>query len=121
MSDEKIKELFAKNLKKYLEANGKQPVDLVNDLNIPFSTVSNWINGIKMPRMGKVELLAQYFDIQKSDLLEEKKADPPNQEELLLLTLFRKLNRAGKTEALNRITEMTELSRFTKDTKLLNA
>lgn len=72
MSDEKIKEVFARNLRKYLEANNKQPVDIVNDLGVPFSTVSNWINGVKLPRMGKVELLAEYFGIQKSDLLEEK-------------------------------------------------
>ena len=72
MSIEDIKATFSKNLKRYLDINGKQPVDLVNDLGLPFSTVSNWLNAQKMPRMGKVELLAQYFGIEKSDLLEEK-------------------------------------------------
>ena len=72
MSEEQIRKTFSKNLRKYLERDGKQPADLVRDLGIPFSTVSNWINGIKLPRMGKVELLAQYFGIEKSDLLEEK-------------------------------------------------
>lgn len=72
MSDEEIKRIFARNLKKYLEVNEKQPVDLVRDLKIPFSTVSNWINGVKLPRMGKVEMLADYFGIEKSDLLEDK-------------------------------------------------
>lgn len=71
MSEEKLRKVFAKNLKKQLELHGKQPVDLVNDLNIPFSTVSNWINAAKFPRMGKVELLAQYFGIEKSDLIED--------------------------------------------------
>ena len=72
MSEEKIREVFSNNLKRYLKTNGKQPADIVKDLGVPFSTVSNWINGLKMPRMGKVELLAQYFGIEKSDLLEEK-------------------------------------------------
>ena len=72
MSEENIRKVFSKNLKRYLEINEKQPADLVKDLKIPFSTVSNWTNGAKMPRMGKVELLAQYFGIEKSDLLEEK-------------------------------------------------
>lgn len=76
MSDETIKEVFSKNLKKYLELNDKQPVDIVNDLGIPFSTVSNWINGLKLPRMGKIELLARYFHIEKSDLLEDKPDTP---------------------------------------------
>lgn len=72
MSEEQIRKIFATNLRKYLERDGKQPADLVRDLKIPFSTVSNWVNGVKLPRMGKVELLAQYFGIEKSDLLEEK-------------------------------------------------
>ena len=75
MPIEDIKATFSKNLKYFLELNGKQPVDLVNDLKLPFSTVSNWVNGTKMPRMGNVELLAKYFGIEKSDLLEEKSKD----------------------------------------------
>lgn len=75
MSEETIREIFAKNLNGYLEANNKQPADIVRDLGIPFSTVSNWVNGLKLPRMGKVEMLASYFGIEKSDLLEEKKDD----------------------------------------------
>lgn len=75
MSEEEIRATFSKNLRRYLDANGKQPVDIVNELEIPFSTVSNWINGLKLPRMGKVELLAQWLGIEKSDLLEEKKDD----------------------------------------------
>ena len=71
MSEEKLRKVFAKNLKMQLELHGKQPVDLVKDLDIPFSTVSNWINATKFPRMGKIELLAQYFGIKKSDLTEE--------------------------------------------------
>lgn len=73
MSEEEIRKVFSENLKRYLEANNKQPVDIVNDLGIPFSTVSNWINGLKLPRMGKVEMLADYFGIEKSDLLEKKR------------------------------------------------
>lgn len=72
MSEDTIRQTFSRNLKMYLDKNEKQPVDLVNDLNIPFSTVSNWINGQKMPRMGKVELLAQYLHVEKTDLLEDK-------------------------------------------------
>ena len=72
MSDEQVKEVFARNLKMFLESRGKQPVDIVNDLGIPFSTVSNWINGLKLPRMGKIEMLADYLGVEKSDLLEEK-------------------------------------------------
>lgn len=72
MSEERLKQIFSTNLKRQLELHGKQPVDIVSDLKIPFSTVSNWINGLKFPRMGKVELLANYFGIEKSELIEEQ-------------------------------------------------
>lgn len=72
MSEEEIRKTFSRNLRHYLELNDKQPVDIVNELKVPFSTVSNWINGLKMPRMGKVEMLAQWLGIEKSDLLEDK-------------------------------------------------
>ena len=72
MSDETIRKIFSRNLKRLLELNDKQAADIVKDLGIPFSTVSNWINGLKMPRMGKIELLADYLHCEKSDLIEDK-------------------------------------------------
>lgn len=72
MSDATMREIFARNLKRLLEMNDKQPADIVRDLGIPFSTVSNWVNGEKFPRMGKIEMLANYLGVEKSDLLEDK-------------------------------------------------
>lgn len=77
MSEENMRKVFAMNLRRLLALNGKQPADIVRDLQIPFSTVSNWINGDKYPRMGKVELLANYFGVQKSDLTEDKGEEVP--------------------------------------------
>lgn len=77
MSDESIRKIFAKNLRRFLEMNEKQPADIVRDLKVPFSTVSNWINGEKMPRMGNVEMLSNYLGVEKSDLLEDKGDDVP--------------------------------------------
>lgn len=78
MSDETIRKIFSRNLKRLLELNDKQAADIVNDLGIPFSTVSNWINGLKMPRMGKIELLADYLHCEKSDLIEDKGEQIPD-------------------------------------------
>lgn len=72
MSEETMKKVFARNLNRLLEINDKQPADIVRDLGVPFSTVSNWINGEKFPRMGKIEMLANYLGVEKSDLLEDK-------------------------------------------------
>ncbi|RHP85349.1 XRE family transcriptional regulator [Roseburia sp. AM59-24XD] len=53
-------------------ASGKNQMDLMRDLGLSSSTVSNWCTGSKLPRMDKVQMLADYFHILKSDLLEEK-------------------------------------------------
>lgn len=70
--EDKTKRIFAKNLKRILLERDKTPADLNRDLKIPFSTISNWTTGKKMPRMGAVELLADYLSCKKSDLLEEQ-------------------------------------------------
>ena len=67
------KEVFAKNLKKYMELNGKSRREMCAALGYSYFTFSDWVNGKKMPRMDKVEQLANYFGILKSDLLEDKK------------------------------------------------
>ena len=66
------KNVFASNLKRYMEVKGKTRNDISEALGISYFTVSDWVNGKKYPRMDKVEMLANYFGIQKSDLIEEK-------------------------------------------------
>lgn len=72
MSDEDYRIIFARNLNKYMEICNKKQVDIINDLGINKSAISTWINGTRMPRMDKVQALADYFGVNKSDLLEEK-------------------------------------------------
>lgn len=72
MPEESYKMIFSKNLNHYMKVNDKTQSDLVNDLNFNKSAVSTWCNGTRLPRMDKVEILAQYFNINRSDLIEEK-------------------------------------------------
>jgi transcriptional regulator with XRE-family HTH domain len=76
MAEEDYKKIFAKNLKYYMDLNGKNQMDLMNDLHLSSSTVSNWCTGLKLPRMDKVQMLADYFKINKSDLIEDKSNEP---------------------------------------------
>ena len=66
------KNIFASNLKKYMDLSGKNRRDISEALGISYYTVSDWVNGKKYPRMDKVELLANYFGIKKSDLIEKR-------------------------------------------------
>lgn len=72
MSEESYQKIFSKNLNYYMALNNKSQTDLVNDLGFNKSAVSTWCNGTRLPRMDKVEALARYFDINRSDLIEEK-------------------------------------------------
>lgn len=51
---------------------GKSRKEICKTLGYSYFTFSDWVNGKKMPRMDKVEQLANYFGILKSDLIEEK-------------------------------------------------
>lgn len=65
------KEIFAKNLRSYMNKNGKNRKDVAADLKVSYSTLTDWINGKKYPRIEKIEILADYFGISKSDLIED--------------------------------------------------
>lgn len=69
------KSIFANNLKKHMALRGVTRRDLCAALGFSYYTVSDWCNGKKYPRMDKVEILANYFGIQKSDLIEEEIAE----------------------------------------------
>ena len=66
------KKIFASNLSYYLKLNDKTPSDVCEMLSIAPSTFSDWLNAKKYPRIDKIELLANYFNIKKSNLIEDK-------------------------------------------------
>lgn len=45
---------------------------MARDLNIPETTVSNWMKASTYPRPDKLQLMADYFNIKRSDLTEEQ-------------------------------------------------
>ena len=67
------KNIFAENLNMYMKLNNKTRKQICSDLGFNYYTFSDWVTGKKYPRMDKVERLATYFGIKKSDLIEEKK------------------------------------------------
>ena len=65
------KYIFSINLKRLMDKKQVSRKDVADFLGISYFTVSDWVNGKKYPRMDKVELLANYFGVLKSDLIEE--------------------------------------------------
>ena len=94
------KDIFSRNLKYQMEINNKTRQDISDSLGISYFTVTAWVNGTKYPRMDKVEMLANYFGVLKSDLIEEKatnkdisspKEPTLSEGEKALLDLFRQI------------------------------
>lgn len=98
MSNIGNKETFAKNLSYYLKRSGKDQKVVAETLGVAPSTFNEWVKAKKYPRIDKIEMLANYFGILKSDLIEEieeNKISPKepmlSEGEKMLLELFRRV------------------------------
>lgn len=65
------KDILAKNLKKYIAKSGRDRAEVAEALGVPYSTMTDWVNGKKYPRINNIEKLADYFNVSKSDLIED--------------------------------------------------
>lgn len=65
------KDVLAKNLKKYIQMTGKDRKEVAIALGVPYSTMTDWVNGNKYPRINNIEMMAEYFGVTKSDLIED--------------------------------------------------
>ena len=74
MSEQKKSDLqtiiFQSNLLYYL--GDKPQAEVAKAIGVSPQTFNTWCRGIAMPRMEKIQLLADYFGIKKSDLIENK-------------------------------------------------
>ncbi len=66
------KDIFCKNLNYYMTEKGVSRKVLADAIGVSYFTLRDWVKGITYPRMDKVELLAKYFNIKISDLVESK-------------------------------------------------
>ena len=82
------KAIFADNLKYYIEKSGKDRRELAEIWGFPYSTVTEWINARKYPRIDKIEIMADYFGIQKSDLIEEKMTEEKEKDNDILADII---------------------------------
>jgi len=76
MSEDKQKAIFSKNLNSYVTKSGKNQSEIAKNIRVSPQTFNTWCKGIAIPRMGKVQTLADYFHINKSDLIEDKATEP---------------------------------------------
>ena len=113
------KEIFANNLSFYMEQKGVDRNTLCADLDLKYTTVRDWLKGITYPRIGKIELLANYFNINKSELIENKITTTQPSDSLLeaITNTARELNTPNKKIVLRKSEELLERQKADNETQ----
>ena len=71
--DEKQQLIFSENLNRLVRDSGKTQKEIAEKIGVSPQTFNTWCQGIAIPRMGKIQALADYFGVGKSALLDERK------------------------------------------------
>lgn len=72
MSNLGNKEIMARNIQYYMDKFDKTRQEMCDALGVKYTTFTDWVKGNSYPRIDKIELMANYFGISKSDLVEDR-------------------------------------------------
>lgn len=72
MTDDEQRKIFSKNINKYINQSGKMQKEIAKELGYSPTTFNTWCVGKIIPSTGKIQKIADYFHIGKSDLLDDK-------------------------------------------------
>ena len=117
MSNLGNKEILAKNLAFYVERSGRDQKEIAEVVGVAPSTFNEWMKAKKYPRIDKIEMLANYFGILKSDLIEQVSENeyspseqPLTEGEKEMLALFRLIPEDRQPEALEMLRVALKMS-----------
>lgn len=71
ITKETKKIIFARNLHSLMTMHDMTRRDMCEALKIPRETLRNWMNAIEYPRLEKIAILADYFKVDISYLIQE--------------------------------------------------
>lgn len=101
------KDILSKNLKKYIARSGKDRSEIAKELNLSYSTLTDWVNGKKYPRINNIEKLAEYFKVSKSDLIEDFEEIKKDNDRLTTIIVKLRMNK----ELLNVVEKLLSLDK----------
>ena len=71
MSDLGNKQIMSENIQRLMDSRGIDRNKICADLGFKYTTFTDWVKGKTYPRIDKIEMMAQYFGVNKSDLVEK--------------------------------------------------
>ena len=108
MSDLGNKEIMAQNIQRLMDKRGIDRNKICTDLGFKYTTFTDWVKGNTYPRIDKIEMMANYFDVSKSDLVERYDENKPYYANLEITQFAQALQ--NSPYANNLITSITDLS-----------
>ncbi|GKV66735.1 MULTISPECIES: LexA family transcriptional regulator [unclassified Sporosarcina] len=66
------REILADNLESLIQSRGIDQKILAEKIGVSEMTASNWVRGIKYPRIDKIQALAEFFNVKHSDLVTDQ-------------------------------------------------
>ena len=87
MSTKEYAKIISKNLRRIASDANKSQAEISRDLHISKATLSSWMNGARVPRIDKIDMLAAYLNVTRTDIMEEKKVEfelSPQDKEIII-------------------------------------
>ena len=70
IKEEDLAKTIGWNINALLLRADKTQIDLAEYLGVSKSTVSMWVNGVRVPRMARIDAMARFFGVNRSDIME---------------------------------------------------
>lgn len=126
MGDDIYKKIFSRNLRYYMNLQNKTQIDVINNLGINKSAISTWVNGTRLPRMDKVDLLAKYLGCTRSDLIEDHQTSstptaPADPDADYFISEYRKLDTTDRIIIKSTVSTLLNADKYKKGTESSSA
>ena len=66
---EKSQRTIANNLRRLIYESGLSPAETARQIGISKTTLSNWLNGTRVPRMDNIDMLARYLGVTRVQIV----------------------------------------------------
>lgn len=103
MTDIEQRKIFSNNLLRLLSRSDKTQKEVADAISVSPQTFNTWCQGIALPRMGKVQRLADYFNVSKSDLIDEQPSKKYKTYKCIKIPVFGTVAAGTPTDAIENI------------------
>ena len=114
MSELEQRLIFKKNINKLIDNSPYNQKEIAEKIGVSPQTFNTWTQGKAIPRMGKIQLLADFFQVDKTDLLEEFNANisPIDLSDRVAIPVFGSVPAGVPIEAIQDINEYIDIPKY---------